>query len=487
MAHFKTAPEDVVPFGQKLAFGSGSLANQLLPAALGIFMVILVLALKMNPLLAGLLAALPRLMDAIIDPIMGYISDNTRSRWGRRKPYIFLGSIIAGLTFMVMWQLYPENSMWYNFFYFLGLSMLFYIGYTIFAAPLIGLGYEMTPDYHERTRLMAVSQWMGQIAWMIAPWFWVIIYDQRFYNTAPEGARNLSIWVGGLCLILGIMPALFCKEMELPESIEKSKLSFKDLAANTKEFIGAIKQTITCKPFMKLCGATFLIFNGFQTIAQFAFFIIIFYLFNGDTTAAGQWPAWFGTISAVATAILVIPVITFISQKIGKKNAFVVATLISMVGYALKWWGFNPANPWMMFLPIPFLSFGIGGLFTLMMSMTADVCDLDELNNGTRREGTFGAVYWWMVKLGTAVALLTSGAVLNWVGFDQNITVQSPEAITNLRLADIIIPIITGIFAILIIWKYDVTEEKANEIRAELTVRRAKALQHDGNEELVQA
>lgn len=485
MAHFKTAPEDVVPFGQKIAFGAGHLTNQLLPAALGVFMVILVLALKMDPFLAGLLAALPRLLDAIIDPIMGYISDNTRSRWGRRKPYIFVGSIIAGLTFMVMWQLYPENSMLFNFFYFLGLSMLFYIGYTIFAAPLIGLGYEMTPDYHERTRLMAVSQWMGQIAWMIAPWFWVIIYDQRFYNTAPEGARNLSIWVGGLCLILGILPALFCKEMELPKTIGNSKISLKDLAANTKEFIGAIKQTITNRPFMKLCGATFLIFNGFQTIAQFAFFIIIFYLFKGDTTAAGQWPAWFGTISAVATAILVIPVITFISQKIGKKNAFIVATLISMIGYALKWWGFNPANPWMMFLPIPFLSFGIGGLFTLMMSMTADVCDLDELNNGTRREGTFGAVYWWMVKLGTALALLTSGAVLNWVGFDQNATVQSPESITNLRIADILIPIATAVLAILIMWKYDVSEKKSHEIREALRLRRENAQKPTQNEDVI--
>jgi len=483
MAHFKTASEDVVPFGQKIAFGSGHLANQLFPAALGVFMIILVLALKMNPLLAGLLAALPRLLDAIIDPIMGYISDNTRSRWGRRKPYIFLGSIITGLTFMVMWQLYPENSQVYNFFYFLSLSILFYVGYTIFAAPLIGLGYEMSSDYHERTRLMAVSQWMGQIAWMIAPWFWVIIYDQRIYHTAPEGARNLSMWVGGLCMILGILPALFCKELVLPETSGKSKLSWKDIAANTTEFIGAIKQTIICKPFLKLCGATFLIFNGFQTIAQFAFFIIIFYLFKGNTSAAGQWPAWFGTISAVATAILVIPVITFISQKTGKKNAFIVATLISMIGYVLKWWGFNPANPWLMFLPIPFLSFGIGGLFTLMMSMTADVCDLDELNNGTRREGTFGAVYWWMVKLGTAVALLTSGAVLNWVGFDQNATVQSPTTITNLRIADIVIPVITGILAILIMSKYDVSEEKSHEIREALILRRGKVHHQDESEE----
>ncbi len=474
MANHKTAAEDIVPFGQKIAFGSGHLANQLFPAALGIFMVVLVLSLKMDPFLAGVLAALPRIFDAITDPVMGYISDNTRSRWGRRKPYIFLGSIMTGIVFMAMWQLYPENSQTYNFFYFLFFSLLFYTGYTIFATPLIGLGYEMSSDYNERTRLMAVSQWMGQMAWVIAPWFWVIIYDQNIYATAPEGARNLSFWVGGLCLLLGIMPALFNKELELPALHENSKLNMKNLAANTRDFMVGIKQTMTCKPFIKLCGATFLIFNGFQTIAQFAFFIIIFYLFKGDTTAAGHWPAWFGTVSSLATAFLVIPIITFMSQKIGKKNAFIVATLISMVGYALKWWGFNPANPYLMFIPLPLMSFGIGGLFTLMMSMTADVCDLDELENGARREATFGAVYWWMVKLGTAVALLTSGAVLNLVGFDQNAVIQSPEVLTHLRLADIIIPIVTGILAILIIWKYDITEAKANEIREALKQQRAK-------------
>ncbi len=254
------------------------------------------------------------------------------------------------------------------------------------------------------------------------------------------------------------------------------------MAANTKEFIIGIKQTLTCKPFLRLCGATFFIFNGFQTIAQFAFFIIIFYLFNGDTQAAGQWPAWFGTVSALATAFLVIPVITFISTRVGKKRAFIIATLISMVGYALKWWGFNPANPYLMFLPIPLLSFGIGGLFTLMMSMTADVCDLDELNNGTRREGTFGAVYWWMVKLGTALALLTSGAVLNLVGFDVDATEQTVDTITNLRIADIVIPIIMGGFAIWIMLKYDVTEKKANEIREALIARRGK-VKHQGDED----
>ena len=473
MKHHKTAPEDIVPLGQKLAFGSGHLANQLFPAALGVFMVVLVMSLGMNPVLAGLLGALPRFMDALTDPIMGFISDNTKSKWGRRKPYILLGSIISGIAYMIMWQLNPEDSEMYNFFYFLVVSLFFYIGYTIFATPLIGLGYEMTPDYNERTRLMAVSQFMGQMAWVIAPWFWVIIYDQSLFESAPEGAKVMAIWVGGLCMVLGILPALFNKEMEVDKSKLKN-LSKDELSANTKEFIRGIILTVKNKQFMKLCGATFFIFNGFQTIAQFSFFIIVYYLFQGDTVAAGSWPAWFGTISALATMFLVIPVVTKISEKIGKRRAFVVATLLSIVGYVLKWWGFDPGNPWLMFMPIPFLSFGIGGLFTLMMSMTADVCDLDELNNGERREGMFGAVYWWMVKLGTALAMLTSGVVLQMVGFDESIQVQSVETLTNLRLADIIIPIIAALIAILLVWRYNITEERAHEIKEALVKRRAE-------------
>ncbi|MDQ1770603.1 MFS transporter [Labilibaculum sp. A4] len=480
MTHYKTAKEDIVPFGQKLAFGSGHLANQLFPAALGVFMVVLVMSLGMDPILAGLLGALPRLLDALTDPIMGFISDNTKSKWGRRKPYILIGSVISGVTFMIMWQLNPENSEIYNFFYFLVISIFFYIGYTIFATPLIGLGYEMTPDYNERTRLMAVSQFMGQIAWMIAPWFWVIIYNPSIFDSAPEGARILSIWVGGLCMVLGILPALFNNEMIVPDQDKMKNLSAKELAANTKEFIKGIKLTIQNKPFMKLCGSTFLIFNGFQTIAQFAFFIIVYYLFQGDKVAAGGWPAWFGTISAMATAFLVIPIVTKLSENFGKKNAFIIATLLSVVGYALKWWGFNPEYPWLMFMPIPFLSFGIGGLFTLMMSMTADVCDLDELNNGERREATFGAIYWWMVKLGTAIAMLTSGVVLHYIGFDESVDVQSAETITNLRLADILIPITTAFLAIVLIWKYDITETRSHEIREALIARRGK-VKHEGD------
>jgi GPH family glycoside/pentoside/hexuronide:cation symporter len=310
---------------------------------------------------------------------------------------------------------------------------------------------------------------------MIVPWFWVIIADPDIFKTQAEGVRKLSIVVGAICIALGVLPAIFCKEIDQTHLENRAQLSLKNIVANLKELFRNIVKITRNKPFMRLCGATFLVFNGFQMVASFSFFIIVFYLFKGDYGAAGTWPAWFSTVSAFATAFLVIPIVSYMSTKLGKRNAFIISTTLSIVGYILKWWGFQPGNPWLMFMPIPLIAFGIGGLFTLMMSMTADVCDLDELRNGMpRKEGTFGAIYWWMVKLGQALALVTGGLVLKIVGFDQNAGMQTADTISKLRLADIIIPALTAGLAIWVMWNYDLNEEKAKQIKEELVKRRGE-------------
>jgi len=475
MSQFATNTKDRVPFGQKAAFGAGHLVNNLLPGSLGVFSFFLLTAFGMDPFLAGLLGGLPRFFDALTDPIMGHISDNTVSRWGRRKPYIFVGAILSGILYAVLWQLNPENSQMFNFWYFLIFSMIYLIGNTMFSTPLIGLGYEMTSDYNERTRLMGFSQTIGQVAWMIVPWFWVIIANPNIFESQAVGVRNLSMIVGGICMILGMLPALFCKEIDQTNLSNREEISFKKIAQNFKHLIrnmGLIFKNIS---FVRLCTATFLVFNGFQMVGSFSYFIIVFYMFKGDYGLAGNWPAWFSTISAISTAILIIPIITWMAGKWGKRNAFIISTVISIIGYSLKWYGFNPENPWMIFIPVPLMVFGIGGLFTLMMSMTADVCDLDELTNGMpRKEGTFGAIYWWMVKLGQGLALVLGGLVLKVVGFDQNAAQQTAETITNLRLADIMIPGGTAALAIWVMWGYDLTEKKAKEIKEELVRRRGE-------------
>lgn len=475
MGIYPTRSREIVPLSQKAAFGAGHLVNNLLPGALGVFSFFLLTAFGMDPFLAGLLGGLPRIYDAITDPIMGYISDNTNSRWGRRRPYIFAGAILSGVFFAILWQLDPNATQNYNFWYFLIFSLVFLTGNTIFSTPLIGLGYEMTSDYQERTRLMGFSQTIGQIAWMIVPWFWVIIADPTIFKTQAEGVHKLSIFVGLACMILGVLPALFCKEIDNTNLGNREPLNYKNMFKNLTGLFRSIKQVSKNKPFMKLCAATFLVFNGFQMVASFSYFIIVFYMFKGDYGMASTWPAWFSTLSAIATAFFAIPVVTYLSGKFGKRNAFIISTVISIIGYALKWWGFNPGNPWMIFIPLPFIAFGLGGLFTLMMSMTADVCDLDELNNGMpRKEGTFGAIYWWMVKLGQGIAMVLGGWVLGAIGFNQNIAIQADQTLTYLRIADIAIPAFTAGLAILVMWNYDLTEKRAVEIKEKLIARRGE-------------
>jgi GPH family glycoside/pentoside/hexuronide:cation symporter len=472
MKNFTTSQ---VHMSQKIAFGLGMLANQMFPAALGIFIVVLVENLGFPGWMLGLIYFVPKLFDAITDPIMGFISDNTKSKWGRRRQYVLGGAIIMGFSFAFMWQLYPSSGVSYNFIYFLVWSLIFYLGLTIFSVPYVAMGYEMSDDFHERTQIMAIAQLIGQLAWVIAPWFWVIMGDRNLFDSGEEATRTLAIYVAIGCALLAAIPALFMKSKStLHENY--SPLSIRNLSGSFHEIILGFKEALKIVPFKKLCLATFLIFNAFNTIAGFSYFIIKYYLFNGNEQEMWFWPTLFGSVGAIITTVLVIPIVSRMSRKIGKKNAFLFSQSISIVGYILLWFLFIPGKAYLFLFALPFFSFGIGSLFTLMMSMTSDVIDIDELNTGKRREGIFGAIYWWMVKFGLAIAGLLSGIILSLVHFESGASTQSPESLLGLRIFFSGLPILGTLTAIWIMSDYDVSEEKAKEIRLQLDIKKGKII-----------
>lgn len=459
-----------VPMGQKIAFGIGMLANQMFPASLGIFMVVLVQDLGFPGWMWGVIYFFPRLFDSFTDPIMGYISDNTKSKWGRRRPYVILGGIILCISFIAMWQLYKDAGIDYNFAYFMIWSFIFYLGITIFSVPYVAMGYEMSNDFHERTNIMATAQWIGQWAWVIAPWFWVIMYDPEWFESAEVATRTLALWVGIIFAICAIVPGIFIKSKSTLDE-DYSPLKLKYIGNSLREIGSGFASAFKMKPFRKLCIATFLVYNAFMTIASFSFFIIVYHLFNGDAGAAGIWPTLFGCLGALGTTFFVIPIVAKMSKAMGKKKAFLISQAISIFGYLMLWFLFVPGKPYMFIFALPFFSFGIGSLFLLMMSMTADVIDLDELNTGLRREGTFGAIYWLMVKFGFAIAGGLSGVIMSFVGFDSGETFHAEGAIDGLRLAFSGIPILGTLIAMYVMRDYDVTEERAGEIRDALDKR----------------
>jgi Na+/melibiose symporter-like transporter len=646
-AHHATAPEDRISIPHKLAYGLGAFVNNTLAAAISGMAIVLNLGFGMSPALVGTLGALPRLVDALTDPLMGYISDNTRSKWGRRRPYIFVGAIAAGIVFALLWQLPRGQAESFYFWYFLGISLIFYIAYTIFATPWVALGYELTPDYHERTRLMGVQNFIGNIAYLVSPYFlWIMYLDM--HADEVEGASRLAIVIGIVVIALGIVPAIVLRERfkslgdddsvdegageaseesgpqavpQLDASIDREYLEtfaaadadyyienwkpmldgaqedgdakkrslfdafnwsafllsaawlayrklwlllagfvaavgtyeyivftayyepltaagltgskqflfktgfwsmhfvpplllglfanriylghakrlFAGLAASAQDGTSAIKRiarhggtiandypgvqgfftgfatTLRFKPFRLLCIATFLVFNGFILISAFQAYVIIFYVFGGDKEAGSAYVGHSGLAQGL-TALLVVIFVTWLARRIGKRRAFFVSTGVSMIGYASKWFLYTPDEPLLVLAPAVLFAFGLAGLFTLVPSMVADVVDADELNTHERREGMYGSIYWWVVKLGQSVAIFGGGLLLVATGFDVELGGdQTAETIRNMRLFDAFIPAVASGLAIWAVARFPITEEKAFEIRQKLEERRGKA------------
>ncbi|MCC6759396.1 MAG: MFS transporter [Candidatus Omnitrophica bacterium] len=492
-SHHETAPKDRVPLFQKIIYGFGSFVNQFAGAAMGQLILVLNLGLGVNPALVGAIGAFPRMLDAFSDPLIGYASDQTRTRWGRRKPWIFFGALFSGFLLALMFHLYKGQSEMFYFWWVLGLQALFVVFFACYSIPWLALGYEMTPDYHERTRLQAYASFFAQPVWMIVPWIpliltskvvdlkiwkWTIVNFQSPFTDITHAARVIAIIVGIFITIFGILPAIFNKEIyaNLPKPPKDKRYAnvLKDLWHNCVT-------SFKCGPFLQLVIVTFLIFNGFMLASSFTAYVVFFYVFGGQPTMdlmyqnGGTLLGAFGTLSSVCTAFFAIPLTTWISSKIGKRKTFLITMSLAIFGYVLKWVGYSTTQPYLLLVAAPFLAFHLGSLFTIVCSMIADVCDLDELQTGTRREGMFSGIYWWIQKLGMAGASILSGVLLNATGFDIKLGLaQTASTLFYMRIFDVGIPIVTSLIAIYIIWTFEINEEKAYEIRNQLEARRGK-------------
>ena len=381
----------------------------------------------------------------------------------------------------------PEGrSDMYYFWYFLIGSLIFFLGYTVFATPWVALGYELTPDYNERTRLMGVQNFISNFAFIIAPWFLVIMTNPDWFRNQIDGARFLALMICIATVALGVLPAVFLRERLAPtpeatRARADAPAGSKGLGANVTEFLSGLLKTVKSGPFLLLCLATFLIFNSFIMISSFQIFVFIYHISEGSQVN-GAWLAGIvGTVGMVA-GFGAIVVVTWLGTRIGKRRAFFVSTAISMLGYALKWFCYRPEYPMLALVPAPFLAFGLSGLFTLMGSMIADVVDLDELGNmdaqgrSQRREGMFGSIYWWVVKVGQAAAIGLGGLLLVATGFDVDLGAnQGAQTLVLMRVFDAFIPLAASGLAIYAIARFPITEQMALRTREELERRRAGA------------
>lgn len=460
--HHITKLEDRVANTKKLAYGSGMISYGLMVNSyFQLVNPIFNIALGMNPAVIGMITAISRLWDAITDPVMGKISDNTRSRFGRRRPWILIGSLFTAIAFTAIWWFPLGYSNAFYIGWLVITTLLFYLGVTIFSVPYIALGMEMSPDYHERTRIVAYRDILQPIgAFLAGALIWFI--TREVFDDKIQGMRVVSLGVALIFVVLGIVAAVFPREHPYArQSSVQDKVSL----------LLSVKQTFRVKPFLILCLSTAVLLMGATMVGPMGYYICVYYMYGGIEADAATLIIW-GQAAYWLTNILMVPVITWISTKIGKKATVLSFTVVAILASLSKWWLITPANPWLSLIPLAFMGSGFIASSVMINSMLPDSVDVDELETGTRREGMFSAVYGWSWKVGLSVALAVSGFMINLTHFDAGLGEQTAETILRLRLFDLGVPVIGFVIGFILLMKYPITEQDAYAVRRQLELKK---------------
>lgn len=460
-----TAKSDKVPLGQKLSFGAGGYADNLMQNSINqMAKPVFNMTLGVDPGLLTTALALPRLWDAIIDPFIGSKSDNTRSRWGRRKPFIIAGATLCGLLFALLWTVphgWSKNAYLAHFFI---VVMFFYTAYAVFTVPYGALGIEMSSDYHERTRIMAFRTFFSSIAGISTSWM-LWLSQRSVFTDALHGMHWVGLGVGITMIALGVLPALFVKERHKVTAKKQRKVPL----------LPSLKETMAIRPFRQILLIILLMCIGLFMVNGLGYYINIYYVFGGDMRAASAIQGVTGTVYQLS-GIVALPLITMASTRFGKRRTLFVCLFLPLVGTIAKWFCYTPNYPYLQIVPPMLMAPGLACLWTLLSSMLADVTDIDEMQNGVRREGTLNAIYAWAQKLGTSMAVLLSGYVIAFSGFKAELGGdQSPTALLVMRILVAFLPAISIAACLFIVKKFPIGEAEAYAIRKELERRRASA------------
>lgn len=459
--HHATDLRDRIPARQKIAFGLGmatpiAFVNSVAQLTNLIFNI----GLGVSPILLGIAQMSPRLWDAVSDPLAGFLSDNTRSRWGRRRPYILLGGMATGICYAGIWWVSPGQSEAMLLAYYLAATLIFFTAVTLYSVPLVALGYEMSRDYHERTKLFAYGSFIGNVCAILTPWMYRLA-NASFFENEVVGMKYVGIGVAGIIVTTAILCGTQCKEAYYAEAAGQAKIKFWPTQ----------KAMMKNRTFLRLITCIFLITAGFNFVNGFSNYIMIYYVFDGAKAAASTVMGINGTAWALAALIAVFPM-AWASRHLGKAMTVRIAILLMVAGGLLKVVCYNRTYPLLSLIPTLLLSTGMLVLYTMAGSMIADICDEDEVAFKVRREGSFSALYSWWLKMAVSSAYLVAGFMLASTKFDHTLIQQSDFTLFWLRFWEIGIPSALCMVGLLLLYRYPLTEERAYENKRILEERR---------------
>ena len=461
---------DRLPMKQKVGFGLGAFLDMwghwLYPSlAFHVFNIFLGVA----PGLISTVQMIKIFIDAASDAIFGWISDNTRTRYGRRRPFILVGGILAGIGLPLM---FAVGKGWTDtqYFIFMLVSMLIYVPVmSCFNMPWVSLGSEMTPDYHERTSVMAIRnaiQKLPELAMFFAAQFTTLAIFNDPATGKPDilrGAQTYCAILGAIMVAVSIAIFLLVRERYYEKLVSRTQTHI--------PFADTLWRTLRCKPFRNVLVMALAYGIGTAMVGALGYYATVYYVCKGDLTLATQWNTAMG-LAGMAFGFAGIPFFTWVARKWGKRAGLAMVLVLAICAFIGDWWLYDPERPYLQLFACGFVAFTGAGFWTLYAATIGDIVDYDEMQTGQRREGSFSACQSWITKVGIALGVGASGWILQFTGFDSKQTIQTPEAIFSIRILLSGIPVVGLVLALTAILRFPLTEARMLEIRGQLEATR---------------
>lgn len=459
-----TKESDRVSWREKIGLGFGKITAD---GSLGTIHLLVSpiynMTLGLNPALISTALFIQRIWDAMLDPVCGQLSDNFRSRWGRRRPLMLAAMPMLALLFTVLWWFPRAASEQYLFLHLLGFSLIFYVAHSVYAMALGGLILEVTDDYHERTRVAAITLSFS-FAFLVGGQWLFPLTQNAIFGDPVTGVR----WVGTACavafLVAGLLPVLLCRERH-----------YARLAAHLprSSFRESLKAVAENKPFVVLVSARFVSMFGYNLVGILFLYMNNYYVFGGDLRKAAFALGVLGSSFQVAAILSSMFVYPRLARRWGKRRVFQIAAGILMAGCVSKLFVYQPEHPWLQFVVLISNGTSTAGMLLMTTSMLGDISDYDEWRTGQRREALFMAVSNWFDKAGNSLGSLITGFLLVAIGFDAKLGAQSAHTLALMKICYFAAPFGGALVALILIQRYQLDEEQVYKIKADLALRRA--------------
>ncbi len=450
----RLATVSTLSVGQKLGWAVGTHGTSSMFAILTFYLLFYMTnILGINIFIAGWVIFLSKAYDFVTDPLVGHLSDRTKSRYGRRRPYLFFGALASFAAVAALFNP-PALGDTGIIVYVTLILLLFATGYTLFNVPYLTMPAEITPHYHERTVLMSYRMVFIATAGLIT-----IGGGAQFIGNFPEvEAYSLIGWVMGGLIGLAMLTT-FLATQSLPQL---------EVTDTTKFSVGEqLRLILENRPFF-----IYLLAKLGGLMAQASITSSLLYFGTYVLMRQDELIFAFG-VSITIGQLGAIPLWRVTSRFFGKRKMFMVAS----IGYALTTLTFllsTAAEPgFILNFRVVVLGAFTSGILMMGFAILPDTMDYDRRRTGIGREGIYAGIYGTMEKLAQAIGPLIFANFLGVMGFvsaKAGETVEQPEsAITTMTLGVAVIPSVCSLSAAVAMWFYDLSEEKLKAAGKEAT------------------